>query len=77
MVLTVEEVIDGFRADAEEDRERSAYANMLFQEAIRIGMELNNQYHTPAELWEEHHHWKGCVYQFRLSFPGSGRHCHW
>lgn len=52
MILTVEEVIDGFRADAEENSERSAYANVLFQEAVRIGMELNNQYHTPEELRE-------------------------
>lgn len=50
--MTVEEVIDGFRVDAEENSERSAYANVLFQEAIRIGMELNNQYHTPEELRE-------------------------
>lgn len=50
--MTVEEVIAGFREEAEEDRERSAYACILFQEAIRIGMELNNHYHTPEELRE-------------------------
>lgn len=50
--MTVEEVIDGFRTGAEESNERSAYANVLFQEAIQIGMELNNQYHTPQELRE-------------------------
>lgn len=52
MVLTIEEVIDGFREGAEPNAERSAYANRLFQEAIRIGMEINNQYHTPEELRE-------------------------
>ncbi|MBO5092993.1 MAG: sugar O-acetyltransferase, partial [Lachnospiraceae bacterium] len=29
-----------------------AYANTLFQEAIQIGMEINNRYHTPEELRE-------------------------
>lgn len=32
--------------------ERDAYANELFQEAVRIGMELNTKYHTPEELRE-------------------------
>lgn len=50
--MTVEEVISGFREEAEEDRERSAYAYILFQEAIQIGIELNNQYHTPEKLRE-------------------------
>lgn len=44
--MTIKEVIDGFREDAGENLERNAYANELFQEAIRIGMELNTQYHT-------------------------------
>lgn len=48
--MTVKEVIDGFREDAEENAERDAYANKLFQEAVRIGMELNTKYHTPEEL---------------------------
>ena len=48
--MTVKEVIDGFREDAEENTERDAYANKLFQEAVRIGMELNTKYHTPEEL---------------------------
>lgn len=48
----VEEVIKGFREGAEENAERSAYADELFQEAVRIGMELNNQYHTPGEIRE-------------------------
>lgn len=50
--MTVKDVIDGFNADAGEDPERDAYADILFQEAIRIGMELNNQYHTPEEIRE-------------------------
>jgi len=48
--LTVQEVIDGFREGAPKSAERSAYANELFQEAIRLGMELNNQYHTPEDV---------------------------
>jgi len=50
--MTVEDVIRSFLAEDEGDPERSAYANELFQEAIRIGMELNNQYHTPEEIRE-------------------------
>ena len=50
--MTIKEVIDGFREDAEQNAERDAYAKELFQEAIKIGMELNNQYHTPEELRE-------------------------
>ena len=50
--MTAEDVIRGFREDVPEDTERAAYANELFQEAIRLGMELNNQYHTPEELRE-------------------------
>lgn len=48
--MTVKEVIDGFREGAGENLEREALANEFFQEAIRIGMELNNSYHTPDEL---------------------------
>lgn len=50
--MTVEEVIKGFEESAEEKPERDAYANTLFQEAIQIGMEINNRYHTPEELRE-------------------------
>lgn len=50
--MIVEEVIKGFGESAEENPERDAYANTLFQEAIQIGMEINNRYHTPAELRE-------------------------
>ena len=45
-------MISGFREGAKEDPERDAYANELFQETIRIGMELNCQYHTPEEIRE-------------------------
>lgn len=50
--MTIKEVIGGFREDAEDNAERDAYANELFQEAVRIGMELNTKYHTPEELRE-------------------------
>ena len=50
--MTVEEVIAVFEKGAEKKEGYDEYANMLFQEAIRIGMELNTQYHTPEELWE-------------------------
>ncbi len=50
--MTIEDVIAGFREDAVGNRERDRYADMLFQEAIRIGMELNTVYHTPEEIRE-------------------------
>lgn len=50
--LIVEEVIKGFGEEAEENPERDAYANTLFQEDIQIGMEINNRYHAPEELRE-------------------------
>ncbi len=50
--MTVADVINGFRDDAVESEEMAAYANELFQEAIRLGMELNNQYHSPEEIRE-------------------------
>lgn len=50
--MTIEKVIDGFRDEAEENNERDAYAAVLYQEAIQIGMELNTQYHSPEELRE-------------------------
>ena len=50
--MTVQEVIEGFKEGAPENAERDAYANVLFQEAIRIGIELNTQYHSPEEVRE-------------------------
>lgn len=50
--MTVKDVIDGFKDDAGENPERDAYADILFQEAIRISIELNNRYHTPEEIRE-------------------------
>ena len=50
--MTVKDVIGGFREGTEKNAERDAYANKLFQEAVRIGMELNTKYHTPEELRE-------------------------
>lgn len=50
--MTVQDIINGFCDDAEETSEWRAYANELFQEAIRIGMEMNTVYHTPEELRE-------------------------
>lgn len=50
--MTVKDVIDGFKDGTEENPEREAYADSLFQEAIRISMELNNRYLTPEEIRE-------------------------
>lgn len=55
VVLTLENILDAFHG--EEDKaadapEWRAYFNELCQEAIQIGMELNNSYHTPEELRE-------------------------
>ena len=50
--MTIKEVIDGFREGVGENVKRNAYADELFQEAVRIGMELNMQYHTPEEIRE-------------------------
>ncbi|MDE6893321.1 MAG: sugar O-acetyltransferase [Lachnospiraceae bacterium] len=50
--MTVKEVIEGFQEGVEENEERNAYAAELFQEAVRIGMELNGKYHTPEEIRE-------------------------
>lgn len=50
--MTVEDVINGFCETAEENPGRETFANELFQEALRIGMEMNTVYHTPEELRE-------------------------
>ena len=51
-MVTIEDIIKGFCEGEPNDAEWHEYANSLFQEAIRIGMELNNQYHTPDEIRE-------------------------
>ena len=48
--MTAEDVIKAFQEGATESAEQKAYANILFQEAIQITMEINNRYHTPEEL---------------------------
>lgn len=48
----VDNVIKGFFDDSQNTTDIQALADTLYQEAIRIGMELNNTYHTPEELRE-------------------------
>ena len=48
--MTPEDVIRGFREGVDHTSEEKEYANTLFQEAIKIGMEINKTYHTPEEL---------------------------
>lgn len=50
--MTAKDVINSFYDDAKNSLECQQYARELFQEAIRIGMELNTQYHTPDEIRE-------------------------
>lgn len=50
--MTINDVIESFFDDSKETPDIKTYADSLFQEAIRIGMELNNAYHTPEELRE-------------------------
>lgn len=50
--MIVEDIIKGFGKQSEEHPEYAEYANTLFQEAIQIGMEINNRYHTPEKLRE-------------------------
>ena len=50
--MTIDDVIKGFQDEMEGNKVLPAYADDLFQEAIRLGMELNNQYHTPEEIRE-------------------------
>ena len=50
--MTVQDVIEGFAEGVAEDGRRDTYADVLFQEAVRIGMELNCQYHTSEEIRE-------------------------
>lgn len=50
--MTVDDVIKGFFDDSQNTPDIREYANTLFQEAIRIGVEMNTHYHTPEELRE-------------------------
>lgn len=48
--ITISDVISGFCDNSGKNPARSAYAEQLFQEAVRIGMELNTKYHSPEEI---------------------------
>ena len=50
--MTVQDVIDSFCEGAEKKLEDGEFAKNLFQDAIRITMELNNKYHNPEEIRE-------------------------
>lgn len=50
--MTTEELIKCFRKNTEIDKEKELTASDLFQEAVKITMEMNNSYHTPEELRE-------------------------
>lgn len=50
--MTAEELIKCFRENTEIDKEKELTASDLFQEAIKITMDMNNSYHTPEELRE-------------------------
>lgn len=50
--MKVDDVIKGFFDDSQNTPDIQEYANILFQEAIRIGVEMNTHYHTPEELRE-------------------------
>ncbi len=54
-VLTLEDILREFQGEegnAAKNPEWREFFDAICQEAIRIGMELNNQYHTPEELRE-------------------------
>ena len=53
--MTLEDILKAFKeeeSEAEKNPEWQELFHALCQEAIRIGMELNNQYHTPEEIQE-------------------------
>lgn len=50
--MKVQDVIESFRVNAPETTELTEFARNLYQEAIRITMELNGKYHTPEEIRE-------------------------
>ncbi len=50
--MTVKDVITDYYDETKDRAECNAYADTLYQEALRISMELNNRYHTPEEIRE-------------------------
>ncbi len=52
LALTVDDVINSYFDDAQSTPDIEAFADTLYQEAIKITMEMNNSYHTPEELRE-------------------------
>lgn len=50
--MTAADVIKGFYETGSKSEEQRACAKFLYQEALKISMEMNNQYHTPDELIE-------------------------
>ncbi|MCD8223054.1 MAG: sugar O-acetyltransferase [Clostridiales bacterium] len=50
--MSIEDVIKNFLDETTENEACNTYADVLYQEALRITMELNNQYHTPEEIRE-------------------------
>lgn len=50
--MTVDDVINSYFDDAQSTPDIEAFADTLYQEAIKITMEMNNSYHTPEELRE-------------------------
>ena len=51
MEITAQDVINGYKTGEKSDEVRK-FANHLYQEAIRITVNLNNSYHTPEEIIE-------------------------
>lgn len=49
-MFTAEDVIESYFDEILNTPDLQEYANELYQEAIRIGVEMNSQYHSPAEL---------------------------
>lgn len=50
MTITIEEVIQGFGKETAKTKERIAFTKELIEDAIKISMELNTEYHTPNEI---------------------------
>ena len=48
--MTIDDVIKSYFDDAQSTPDIEAFADTLYQEAIKITMEMNNSYHTPEKL---------------------------